>query len=134
MTDIPESDIPLVITDVSLEKILLVAHKKYALVPEEERAGNSPGHPFLLDPAQLQGLPFVAPSPANGMYLSFQKMIAQYKIQPGHILAIDTMTVGLMMVEQGLDVQLISAGMSAMSVWRNRRVSEKEKSKFPEDI
>ena len=111
LTDIPESDIPLVIEDITMEKMLLVAHKKYGLVPERARRDNSPANPCLLDPAQLQNLPFVAPSSSNGMYLSFQKMIAQYKIQPSHTLAIDTMTTGLQLTVHGLGVQLISAGI-----------------------
>ena len=45
------------------------------------------------------------------MYLSFQKMITQYNIKPGHTLVIDTMTTGLQMTVQGLGVQLISGGI-----------------------
>ena len=111
LADIPESDIPLVFEDVALEKMLLVAHRKFGLVPPEARGDNSPDHLYQLNPASLQNLPFITPSPANGMYLSFQKLIAQYNIQPGHILVIDTMTTGLKMAVQGLGVQLISAGI-----------------------
>ena len=72
---------------------------------------NSPDNLFQLNPACLRNLPFITPSPVNGMHLSFQKMVAQYGIQPGHILVIDTMTTGLKMAVQGLGVQLISAGI-----------------------
>ena len=116
LADIPESDIPLVFEDVALEKMLLVAHKKFGLVPSEMRGDNSPDCLYQLNPASLRNLPFITPSSANGMYLSFQKLIAQCNIQPGHILVIDTMTTGLKMAVQGLGVQLISAGiMSALS-------------------
>lgn len=111
LADIPESDIPLVFEDVALEKTILVAHRKFGLVPPQVRGEYSPDRLYPLDPAQLQNLPFVTPSSANGIYLSFQKLIAQYSIQPGHILAIDTMTTGLKMAVQGLGVQLISAGI-----------------------
>ena len=111
LADIPESDIPLVYEDVALERTLLVAHRKYGLLPPEERERNSPERPYLLDPAVLQALPFITPSSANGIYLSFQKMITQYNIKPGHTLVIDTMTTGLQMTVQGLGVQMISAGI-----------------------
>ena len=111
MTDIPESDIPLVFEEVAREKTVLVAHRKYGLVPPEEREGNSPDHPWLLNPACLQSLPFITPSSANGMFQTFQNMLAQYNIKPGHILMIDTMTTGLQMTAQGLGIQLISAGI-----------------------
>lgn len=111
LADIPESDIPLVYEDVALEKMLLVAHRKFGLVPPEERGDNSPDRLYQLNPSSIQNLPFITPSAANGMYLSFQKLIAQYSIRPGHILGIDTMTTGLKMAVQGLGVQLISAGI-----------------------
>jgi len=111
LADIPESDIPLVYEDVTLERTLLVAHRKYGLVPEEAREGNSPDKPCLIDPEILQNLPFITPSTVNGMYLSFQKMITQFNIKPGHTLVIDTMTTGLQMTVQGLGVQLISGGI-----------------------
>ncbi len=111
LADIPESDIPLVFEDVALEKTLLVAHRKYGLVPAEARADNGPDRPYLIDPALLQNLPFITPAASNGMYLSFQKMITQYNIRPGHTLVIDTMTTGLQMTVQGLGAQLISAGI-----------------------
>ncbi len=111
LADIPESDIPLVLEKLAHEKMLLVAHKKYGLVPPKARASNSPDRPYLLEPERLQQFPFIMPSPANGMYLSYQKMLLQYRIQPGHTLMIDTMTTGLLMAEQGLGAQLISAGI-----------------------
>jgi DNA-binding transcriptional LysR family regulator len=111
LADIPESDIPLVFEDVALERTLLVAHRKYGLVPPEEHDRNSPDSPYLIDPVSLQNLPFITPSSANGMYLNFQKMIAQFNIKPGHTLVIDTMTTGLQMTVQGLGVQMISAGI-----------------------
>ena len=38
-------------------------------------------------------------------------MIGLYNIRPSRSIVVDTMTTGLMMVEQGLGVQLISAGI-----------------------
>lgn len=111
LADIPESNVPLVLRDVANEKLLLVAHRQYGLVPADERGNNSPHEPFLLEPSRLQRLPFIAPPPANGMYQSFQKMIGGCNIQPSRTIVVDTMTTGLMMVEQGLGVQLISAGI-----------------------
>ena len=111
LADFPEEDKPLVIEDVARESLLLVAHQKYGLVPQKERPGNSPDRPWMLDTEQLHGVPFVASFPGTGMYVNFQKMIAQYKIQPGHLLMIDSMTTGLMMTVRGLGAQLISAGI-----------------------
>ena len=113
LADIPESDIPLIIEDITLEKIILVAHKQFNLVPADKRADNSPDNPFLIDPVCLQDKPFVSPSASNGIYQAFQKMIAQYAIHPRRTLAIDTMTTGLLMTVQGLGIQIISAGILA---------------------
>ena len=67
LADIPESEIPLVFEDVALERTLLVAHRKYGLVPPEEHDRNSPDSPYLIDPVSLQNLPFITPSKVNGM-------------------------------------------------------------------
>ena len=111
LSDMPENSLPIETRDVAVENVMLVAHRSFGLVPSAERAGNSPDRPWVLSPERLHGIPFIAPSSENGMYVSFQKMIAQYKIQPGNVLAIDSMTTGLMMTAQGLGAQLISAGI-----------------------
>ena len=113
LADIPESDIPLIIEDITWEKIILVAHKQFQLVPPNQRADNSPDNPFRLDPACLQDKPFISPAASNGMYQAFQKMMAQYAIHPSRTLVIDTMTTGLQMTVQGLGIQIISAGILA---------------------
>ena len=107
LTEIPKGEVPLVIEPISTERILLVAHKKFGLVPKEEQEQNSPDNPYLLDPELLQHLPFIAPPPANGMYRNFQRMIGLYGIQPKSSIVIDMMTTGLMLAEAGLGVQLI---------------------------
>ncbi len=111
LTEIPSGEVPLVIEPVSEEQILLVAHKKYGLVPEEEQEHNSPDNPYMLDPEKLQHLPFIAPPPANGMYRNFQRMIGFYGIRPKSSIVVDMMTTGLMFTKEGLGVQLISAAI-----------------------
>ena len=111
LTEIPSGEIPLVIESVSTERIILVAHKKYRLVPEEEQAQNSPDNPYLLNPEKLQNLPFIAPPPANGMYRNFQRMIGFYGIRPKSSIVVDMMTTGLMLTKEGLGIQLISAAI-----------------------
>lgn len=101
LTDIPSSEVPLVIEPISTERILLVAHKKYGLVPEEEQEHNSPDNPYLLDPEKLQNLPFIAPPPATGMYRTFQRMIGLYGIHPKSSIVIDMMTTGLRLTQEG---------------------------------
>lgn len=111
LTEIPSGIVPLVMEPLSTEQILLVSHKKYGLVPKEEQEHNSPDNPYLLDPEKLQNLPFIAPSPANGMYRNFQRMIGFYGIQPKNSIMIDMMTTGLQLTKEGLGVQLISAAI-----------------------
>ena len=111
LTEIPSSVVPLVIEPISSERIILVAHKKYKLVPKEAQEQNSPDNPYLLDPENLQNLPFITPPPANGMYRNFQRMIGLYGIQPKSSIVIDTMTTGLRLTKEGLGVQLISAAI-----------------------
>lgn len=111
LTEDPEVIAPLQVTDVAYEKLLLVAHRSFGLVPPDSRGDNSPHHPYLLDPEQLQDLPYIAPPPSNGMYPSFQKMMGTYNIRPSRSIIVDTMTTGLKMAELGLGIQLISAGI-----------------------
>lgn len=120
-SEMPEADIPLVVEDIVYEKMLLVAHRKFGLVPQEYREKNSPDYPYELDPAKLQNLPFITPPPANGLYANFQKMIGQYGIQPSHTIVVDMMTTGLLMAEQGIGVQLISAPILAELPTEERR-------------
>lgn len=121
LTEIPEGEVPLVTEPVAYEKMLLVAHRKYALIPQKERDLYSPDRPYLLDPARLQNLPFVTPPSTNGMYRSFQRLMGMYNIQPGNSIVVDMMTTGLMMTEQGLGVQLISAGILVAIPTEERR-------------
>ena len=118
LTEIPCSEIPLVIELISEEQVLLTAHKKFGLVPREERARNSPDNPYLLDPEKLQGLPFIVPSSANGMYHSFQRMVGYYGIQPKNSIVIDMMSTGLKLTNEGLGVQLVSAAiLESIPAW-----------------
>ena len=121
LTEIPKGEVPLVIEPISTERILLVAHKKFGLVPKEEQEQNSPDNPYLLDPELLQHLPFIAPPPANGMYRNFHRMIGLYGIQPKSSIVIDMMTTGLMLAEAGLGVQLISAAILVSIPTQERR-------------
>ena len=93
------------------EQVLLVAHKSFGLVPEDMREKNSPENPYLLDPLKLQKLPFIAPPSSNGMYATFQKMNATYRLQPARFIVVDSMMTGLVMVSLGLGAQIISSGI-----------------------
>lgn len=121
LTEIPGGEVPLVIEPVSAEQIILVAHKKYGLVPPEEQAHNSPDTPYILDPGKLQNLPFIAPPPTNGMYRSFQRMIGFHSIQPKSSIVVDMMSTGLKLTKEGLGVQLISAAILAVIPASERR-------------
>lgn len=120
-SEMPPSELPLTVEDVAYERMLLVAHRDYGLVPAELREQNSPHTPYCLDPVRLQHLPFITPPSSNGMYMSVQKLIGLYNLQPKRNIVVDTMTTGLMMAEQGLGVQLIAAGILVALPTEERR-------------
>lgn len=124
LAGIGKSEVPLVMEELAYEKVLIVAHRKFGIVPPEERGNNSPSTPWMADPAALQNLPFITPPPTSGMYQMVQKLLGQYNIRPSRNIVVDMQNTGLLMAEEGLGVKMISADVLAAipTVERRRKL------------
>lgn len=118
---IGKSEVPLIMEELAYEKILMVAHRKFGIVPEKERGNNSPVNPWVADPSSLQNLPYITPPPTSGMYQMVQKLQGQYNIRPSRNIVVDMQNTGLLMAEEGLGVKLISADVLAAIPTEERR-------------
>lgn len=65
----------------SVERLALVVPLKYGLFPQNFDIGESLEAPFVLQPSQLNGLPYIAPSEGLGSYESYLALANQYSIQ-----------------------------------------------------
>lgn len=105
----------LCIADLLLENLFFVAHKQFGLVPEDVRDQYSADHPYLLEPAALNHLPFIAPRIFNGLYESFETIIRQNQIQPLRTISISNLNTGFQLARAGLGVQLLSGSILQMN-------------------
>ncbi len=111
MLQTSQARLPLCKQLLSREAMLLVAHKKFRLVPEDKRASMSPDHPYVIEPQGLNHLPFIAPIASNAMYYNYNNLLKENEITPGRTITILNMSTGLSMVAEGLGVQLINASI-----------------------
>ncbi|MCD8011539.1 MAG: LysR family transcriptional regulator [Lachnospiraceae bacterium] len=98
--------------DLMDEKIFLIAHKKYGLIPTSQRTEYSAASPYLLpDPERLNGLPFIIPHVNNGLYNSYEELIANNHIQPSRTITVNNLHTGFQLTSKGLGVQLVSGSI-----------------------
>lgn len=90
------------------EKLFLVAHKKFGLIPESERKLNNPDHLMTISPSLLTQKPFIIPHVGNGLYSAYEQLISIHHIQPSRTIAVNNLSTGLRLVMKGLGIQLIS--------------------------
>ena len=91
------------------EPLLLIAHKKYGLIPQDERGRYDISHPYTIQPEQLYDLPFIAPEISNGLYDAYASILDSHNIRPSHVITTTNMITGMNLAIQGLGVQLIYA-------------------------
>ena len=101
----------IVTEDLMHEALFLVAHKKFGLVPDAERPLISAAHPYVLEPETLNGLPFIIPQVSNGLYGSYESLIAGNGIQPSRTISVSNLNTGLQLAVAGLGVQLVSGSI-----------------------
>ena len=91
------------------EPLLLVAHRQYGLIPPEERERYEFRNPYVIQPEQLYGLPFIAPEVSNGLYDAFSSIAEGHSIHPSRVITATNMVTGMNLTVRGLGVQLIYA-------------------------
>jgi DNA-binding transcriptional LysR family regulator len=104
---LPVSGTDLETVDLSMEDLCIVAHPRFGLIPPEKREYNSVHHPYVIQPEELSGLPFITPHVSNGMYDSYETMMLEGAIKPSRTIEVNDLRIGLECVVRGLGVQLI---------------------------
>lgn len=89
------------------EPLILAIPRRFGLIPSDQRQDYSPFAPYLIQPAALEGLPFLMPDLSNGLYNASHSIITENNLHPGRIITINNMTTGLYLAVCGLGVYLI---------------------------
>ncbi|MCD8121352.1 MAG: LysR family transcriptional regulator [Clostridiales bacterium] len=100
--------------DLMYEKMYLIAHRKYGLIPQDLRSETSAEHPYTLQPEALNGLPFIIPQVSNGLYNSYESLIMKNGISPSRTISVSNLNTGLQLAVAGLGVQLLSGSILQM--------------------
>lgn len=111
----PNSISNLNIIDLMYEHLFFTAHRKFHLIPNQERGYFSAKHPYLLQPEALNNLPFICPCVSNGLYNSFEKIITQNHIHPSHTISVSNLNTGFQFAQKGLGIQLLSGSILQMN-------------------
>lgn len=94
------------------DSIVFIAHRKYGIVPQERRRHMSSRNPYALeDSSVLNGLPFISPGVSNGLWVSYEQLIAAHNLHPSRTIAVNNLMTGLELTKEGLGIQL---GYSAL--------------------
>lgn len=101
------------------EPLLLAAHKKFGLVPPDERERYDVHHPYVISPERLDGLPFIAPSVSNGLYDAHVSILTMNKITPSRVITVTNLITGMNLTAQALGVQLVYLAIPQYNTFRS---------------
>ena len=90
------------------ESLLIISHQKYNLLPKSMQDYNSLENPFLLEPQQLDNIPFIIPDIQNGLYNSVKQILELNHIHPGRIITSNNMMTGTHLASCGLGAEIVS--------------------------
>ncbi|MBS6643251.1 MAG: LysR family transcriptional regulator [Clostridiaceae bacterium] len=108
---LPSSVSDLKVVDLMYEKMFLVSHRKFGLVPYSERSQYSADRPYVIPYSKLNGLPFIIPQVNNGLYDSYEKIVLENQIHPSRTISVNNLKTGLELALKGLGVQLLSGSI-----------------------
>lgn len=84
------------------EALALMVPVSFGLFPEDLDIRSTFGHPFVLQPEQLNGLPYIAPSEEMGSYASYQMLLYQHGVRFGRQITTNSSAAIRNMVRAGL--------------------------------
>ena len=93
------------------ETLFFAAHRKFGLIPDHLRGKHDMKNPYIVQPDQLNGLPFIIPQVSNGLYDTYQTSLQNNQIHPSRTLSITNLSTGLLLNVKGLGVQLLSGSV-----------------------
>ena len=93
------------------ETLFFAAHRKFGLIPDHLRGKHDMKNPYIVQPDQLNGLPFIIPQVSNGLYDTYQTILQNNQIHPSRTISINNLSTGLLLNVKGLGVQLLSGSV-----------------------
>lgn len=93
------------------ERLFFAAHRKFGLIPDHLRDKHDMKNPYIVQPDQLNGLPFIIPQVSNGLYDTYETILQNNQIHPSRTISINNLNTGLMLNVKGLGVQLLSGSV-----------------------
>lgn len=93
------------------ERLIFAAHQRFGLIPDRLREQYSFDNPYIAEPHQLDGLPFIIPQVNNGLYTVYSEILRSNSIRPSRTLSFNNLNTGLLLNMQGFGVQLIVSSM-----------------------
>lgn len=97
------------------ERLCIVAHENFGLIPTAKRQLYSAANPYLIEAQSIHHLPFIIPHVGTGLFDSYDKLIVANHIQPSRIISVNNLKTGLLLAMRGLGVQLISSSILHMA-------------------
>lgn len=91
------------------ERLVFAAHKKFGLIPDSVPNRHDLQNPYMVQPDQLNGLPFILSQANNGLYSAYQSVMESNQIHPSRTISVNNLSTGLLLNVKGLGIQLISA-------------------------
>lgn len=93
------------------ETLFFAAHRKFGLIPDHLRGKHDMKNPYIVQPDQLNGLPFIIPQVSNGFYDTYETILQNNQIHPSRTISINNLSTGLLLNVKGLGVQLLSGSV-----------------------
>lgn len=109
----------LVDVPIAEDSMVFIAHRKFGIVPTENRRSMSNRSPYLLeDSSVLNGLPFISPGSSNGLWLPYEQLIASCELHPSRTITVNNPMTAFELAKEGLGVQLGYSALTEIS-WQN---------------
>ena len=100
------------------EKLRLAIPLSFGVFPEGFDAEESIDSPYLLQPEQLNGLPYIAPDEHMGSFTSYQTLLHQHGVRFGRLISSNSSAAIRGMVKAGLGYTYLS--VSDLRIWLDR--------------
>lgn len=90
------------------ESVLLAIPRSFSFVCDLPSDQATPQRPYLLDPALVEGVPFLLPYPGNGFYRCAQLLLGQAGVHPGRIINYTNMNTAYQLCAKGVGALFIT--------------------------
>lgn len=99
--------------ELNTEHLFIYMPDSFLELNAEERAANSPENLYELQPEQLQGLPVIAPTGTQGLYINYMDMVERLHLSSRRVIQTSNQVTALRMVAHGLGFSYSGGAISA---------------------